>query len=341
MVDSILFVQTHGIGDVIMCLPAIRVLRQKKPEAKITILVKSKTEASILENLNLVNEVFIYRDKKLFRLFRLLWMMRRRKFKAGIVGYAVNPRLASLLFSLIGVHNSIGFPKNLKTRPFAQTLDERPGHKIHKNLQLLEGLGIRISNKQDYRPEWILSTQESNWAHSWFNKQKLDGKIVIGFTPGSGKVEAHKQWPIENFHILTDQILKTFKKNRMLIFGNSSDHKLGNSIARSFGERVINLAGQFTLRQTAALISQCAVIVGGDNGLLHIAASLGIPTLALFGPTNFNLTGPYGDSVRMISLNLDCSPCYHSLLKGCSNPICMSELNPQLVMNEISNLLNI
>ena len=341
MEDSILFVQTHGIGDIIMCLPAIRVLRQKKPEARIAVLVKSKTEASIFENFNSVDEIFIYRDKIFFRLFRLLLMLRRSKFKTGIVGYAVNPRLASLLFSLIGIHNSVGFPKNLKTRLFTQTLDERPGHKIHKNLQLLEGLGIRISNKQDYRPEWILSTQELNWAHSSFNKLKLKGKIVIGFTPGSGKVEAHKQWPMESFRLLSDKILKKNKKTRILIFGNSSDHELGNSIARSFGDRVINLTGQFTLRQTAALISKCTVIIGGDNGLLHIAASLGIPTLAFFGPTNFGLTGPCGDSVRMISLNLNCSPCYPSLPTGCTNPICMSELNPQLVMNELSNLLNI
>jgi len=341
MEDSILFVQTHGIGDVIMCLPAIRVLRQKKPEARIAVLVKSKTEASIFENFNSVDEIFIYRDKIFFRLFRLLLMLRRSKFKTGIVGYAVNPRLASLLFSLIGIHNSVGFPKNLKTRLFTQTLDERPGHKIQKNLQLLEGLCIKASNKQDYRPKWILSAQEINWASKQYKKLKLDEKTVIGFTPGSGKVEAHKQWPIESFQLLSDQILKKYKKGQILIFGNTLDYELGDLIARSYPDRVANLAGKFTLRQTAALISKCEVIIGGDNGLLHIAASLGISILALFGPTNFNLTGPCGDSVRMLSLNLHCSPCYHILPKGCKNPLCMSKLSSQSVMNELSIIVNI
>lgn len=341
MVDSILFVQTHGIGDVIMCLPTLRVLRQNMPETRIAVLVKSQTEANIFENLNSVNEAFIYRDKNIFRLFSLLFTLRRRKFKVGIVGYAVNPRLAFMLFCLIGIHYTVGYSKNLKIRSFTHTLDERPGHKIHKNLQLLERFGIRTQNKGDYRPKLTFSIHELNWAYNWLKKLKLNEKTIIGFTPGSGKIEAHKQWPIENFQLLSDRILKKYKKAQIIIFGNTLNYEPAELIARSFPDRITNLAGKFTLRQTATLISKCSVIIGGDNGLLHIAASLGIFTLALFGPTNFNLTGPYGDSVRILSLNLPCSPCYHSLPTGCEDPICMSKLRPQLVMNELSNILNI
>ena len=96
--DSILFVQTHGIGDVITCLPTLQALRKKMPKAKIGILVQSKLEASIFKNLNLVDEIFKYRDKNLFHLIKLLLTLRRKKFKVGIVGYFVNAKLAFLLF---------------------------------------------------------------------------------------------------------------------------------------------------------------------------------------------------------------------------------------------------
>ena len=96
----------------------------------------------------------------------------------------------------------------------------------------------------------------------------------------------------------------------LLLFGDSSQYELTSSICEGLGKRALNLAGQTSLRELAALIKLCSVILTNDSGPMHLADALDVPLVALFGSTSPILTGPYKQRESVIQKKVPCAPCF-------------------------------
>jgi heptosyltransferase-2 len=133
---------------------------------------------------------------------------------------------------------------------------------------------------------------------------------MIGFNPGAAYGPA-KRWPAEKFAQLAQMICRD-SRSRIVLFGSEADRATcADIIARSgaAAPRMLNLAGSTSLIEAMALIGECDVFITNDSGLMHVAAALRTPLVAIFGSTDHVATGPYADNAVVIRKPLPCSPC--------------------------------
>jgi len=137
-----------------------------------------------------------------------------------------------------------------------------------------------------------------------------------------------KLWPAEHWADLARRLAG--QDVLLALTGSDSDRATTAAIAQQagLGGRLLDLAGRTGLKQVAALLSLADLLVSTDTGVMHLAAALGTPVVALFGPTDPARTGPYGHGHMVLRLGLECSPCFD---RNCDHPRCLQELMPQAV----------
>ena len=133
------------------------------------------------------------------------------------------------------------------------------------------------------------------------------GALRVGLNP-SATFGPAKQWPEARFAALADWIAGRYGA-RIVIFGGPGDEALGRRIAGRMEQRAVNLAGRTDLAEAMALIEGLDLFITNDSGLMHVAAALDVPLIALFGSTNPVTTGPWGSRSRVVRTDVACSPC--------------------------------
>jgi lipopolysaccharide heptosyltransferase II len=142
---------------------------------------------------------------------------------------------------------------------------------------------------------------------------------------------ATKRWPVAHFADIVQPLEKQFDL-RCIVGGSSGEAQLASQIRGA-----VNLAGKTNLRQLTALIERASLVISNDSGPMHIAAALGRPLVALFGPTNPTRTGPYQREESVVRLDIPCSPCY---ARKCLHQSCLRWLNVDAVLRAVENELN-
>lgn len=137
-----------------------------------------------------------------------------------------------------------------------------------------------------------------------------------------------KKWPAEKFGELAARL-----PVQSVVAGGLADSSLAETIVSLSGGRAVSLAGKTTLRELAGVIKGARFMVSNDTGPMHIAAALGVPVFALFGPTSPARTGPYGHMHRIIGTDLPCAPCYK---RYCKEPKCMEGITVEKVLSAIN-----
>lgn len=170
--------------------------------------------------------------------------------------------------------------------------------------------------------------------HSLYSKKKSTSKI-LGINPGGSYGDA-KQWYPEKFATIAIKLSKTFD---VIILGGKNDLAFASEIERILIQNNIknyqNLAGQTTISQLIYYISNLDILITGDSGPMHIASSLKIPTVSIFGPTNDKETSPWGNDKNVIvKKNLDCQPCMQRTCR-LKHHNCMKEISSQDVIDSI------
>jgi len=197
---------------------------------------------------------------------------------------------------------------------------------------LLSPLGIPLKNNPT---RLFLSNSETEAAGQLLKQHGAKKECrIVGINPGATYGSA-KCWLPERFREVAEKLLEN--ENIVIVFfGDQPTAPLVKEICQGLGPRVINLAGLTSLRELAALISQCDVILTNDSGPMHIADALGRKVVALFGSTNEIVTGPYRNG-KVIHKHAECSPCYQ---RTC--PIdfrCMKRIEAEEVYTAIMQLL--
>jgi heptosyltransferase-2 len=187
-------------------------------------------------------------------------------------------------------------------------------------------------------PRLLVNEESQTKAVGQFD---LDGEgPVLGICPGAEFGPA-KQWPAEHYAELANSLLG--EGWRVWFFGSISDQLVTESIMADIEpahfDRCANLVGKTTLGQAIDLLACSRVVASNDSGLMHVAAALGKPIVAMYGSTSSDFTPPLADRVKLLSTDIECRPCFK---RECpyGHLRCLNELNPGLAIDAVAELID-
>jgi ADP-heptose:LPS heptosyltransferase len=178
-------------------------------------------------------------------------------------------------------------------------------------------------------PHIPLLPDAEQWSELYWAKNFLNSKPVLAIAPGSGARE--KNWPLISFEAIARWWRERVDGNVLAILGPVEQERGGYESLCSHGLAIRGI----TLGRLAATIARCNLYVGNDSGISHIAAALGVPTAAIFGPSSVNQWAPRGTSVLVLRHEMPCSPCTVSAMKNCRHRDCLAALTPAEVIRQL------
>lgn len=338
-IKRLLIRSTNWIGDAVMTTPAVRAIRHNFPAAWISMLAKPWVTPVFAHSPH-VDDIIVYdtngRHAGIGGTIRLARELRREDFDAAIL--LQNAIEAALIAFMAGIPRRIGFDTDARRLLLTQAVRCTPAIKsIHQTgyyLKLLEGVGL-VAGKQTLELEIGRQDKVQAEKHLLENNVKAES-ILIGLNP-SAIFGPAKQWFPDRFAAVGDRLHQDLGA-AILIFGGPSDRELGETISGMMAAPAIDLSGRTSLGQAMALIDRCDAFVTNDSGLMHVAAALNTPLVAIFGSTNFTTTSPYSDTSRIVRVPIVCSPCMQPVCPlGHMN--CMNWVTVEMVVNAVKDLL--
>jgi heptosyltransferase-2 len=328
-IKNILIRSTNWVGDAIMTTPAIQAIRQNFPNAKITILAKPWVKDIFAAN-HCIDHIIVYdsmhRHKGLRGQVRMAKELAEQGLDLAIL--LQNAFEAAWLAYLARIPRRAGYNTDARSLLLTHSVplkkETKKIHQVYYYLRMLEGLGLETEGEL----KLFLSPppDAATWAQkALFEAGVREGDDLIGINPGAAYGPA-KRWLPERFVELAGMLTRQADA-KVVVFGTNADRKVGEGALATAPERVINMAGKTTLGQAMALMARCRVFITNDSGLMHVAAALHVPLVAIFGSTNPVTTGPFSDRVVIVRKDIDCSPCLKAVC-----PVdfrCMKEIMPE------------
>ena len=299
----------NWLGDVVMALPLLRALRASRPDAEVTLLAKAQF-LPLLESWGVADHLHALPPQGL-GYYAHFWRLRRAYPDTWLL--FTNSFRGDLEAWLSGCRQRFGLLRPGKRRPLLSHayvvpagFDERTHHQLELWENFLRHFGLTVA--PDRSP---LAPRPSPLAPA-----------PIGLICGSENNPA-KRWPVSHWRALIE-LLPT---ERFVLFGTANDTPITDAVAAGFGTRVENVAGRTTLPEYCARLRACRLLVTNDTGGMHLANALGVPLIALFGPTNPLRTGPVFSAPVAILQPPGCPPAGGSPLSDISALTVAAEIN--------------
>jgi heptosyltransferase II len=314
----------NWVGDAVLSLGAVRDLRRNFPGARLEVLARPWV-APLYEA---VSEVDAVRPSGGLRAdVRDL----RGRFDAAVL--LPNSFAAAFAVRAAGIPERWGYATDgrgaLLTRKARVPREVRGRSQVYYYRAMLAGIGLTVSATPDVR----LSAPAA-----WTDRAAalLGGPGPwIGLNPGAFFGSA-KRWVPERYAAAGERLARE-SGARIAIVGGPLERPLGEAIAAALNVPARVLCGETTLGELVGVLSRLRLLLTNDSGPMHLAAALGVPVVAVFGPTDWRETGPVGDRHRLVREPVPCSPC---LLREC--PIdhrCMRRVGVETVLHEARALL--
>ncbi|PIE57574.1 MAG: lipopolysaccharide heptosyltransferase II [Desulfobulbus propionicus] len=340
--ERILIRSTNWIGDAVMTTPAVRTIRENFPASTISILLLPWV-ADIFRHSPRVDRLILYdrqgRHQGVLGKWKLARELARERFDCAIL--LQNAFEAALISCVAGIPARGGYTTDgrrlLLTHGVIKAADIGLKHQVYYYQEMLQGLGLTPSED---RLELFVPQQVRGKA-----KQRLAAmskgtkrRPLIGLNPGAAYGPA-KRWPAEQFAELALRICTELAAD-VAVFGTKADQETAKHIRQAVPQRdhVLDFTGATDLIEAIALIEQCAAFVTNDSGLMHVAAALGTPLVAIFGSTDHIATGPFSPCSVIIRKELPCSPCKKSVCPQ-KHLNCLYAISPGEVLAGIRQLL--
>jgi heptosyltransferase II len=294
----------NWIGDAVMTTPAMGALRSAFPSAVIVVAAHSRL-ADLFRPHPYCDDVRVYdrqgQHRGLAGLVRFAAELRRERFDLAILFQ--NAAEAAILAWLAGIPKRAGYCTDLRrlwlTHSVPVGADERRLHHTRYYRHMLAALGIEGG---DGALRLACGLEERQWAEAALGPGRWLA-IHPGATYGSAK-----RWPPERFAAVADQLAARYQA-RIVLVGGADVADAGRSIEESMTHRPHNLVAMTSLRQLMAVIERCDLLVTNDSGPMHVGAALGVPIVAIFGPTDHTTTSPLTSQCRIVRQPADCAPC--------------------------------
>lgn len=322
-VTRILVVKLRAIGDVVLSTAILPGLRAAYPHAQIDFLSELPGR-EILEGNPFINAALSFNGREESG-FSLIRRIRSRKYDM-IIDLFGNPRSA-IVTLLSGAKRRVGYRFGWRQYCYNTVVEPRGGevHNSDFNLDALRALNIPIVDKTITIP---LTLDAEKSADEFFREHGLRESFVVAMNPGGGWYT--KRWPAERYAALGDALQREFNARILLTWGPGEESLIETISGRMEikPERIppVGLIG------LAAMLKRCSAMVTNDSGPMHIAASMGTPIVAIFGPTRPELQGPVNERNMIIRKDdLDCLGC--NLTKCPIGNPCMQGLTVEQVLD--------
>ena len=333
-IRKILFIRIDRIGDLVLSTPALRAIKQRFPRSELVVLVSPSNKSILFNNPN-VDRIVVYgKEYGLKRRIKILQQLREQDFDLAVDPYADYELNTSLIALLSGAKKRIGFAFYGREVFFnIQSPEVREDqHIVDLSLGILVPLGINACNRQ---PEVFLTDDEKQWARDWQSERGIGDKPIVGIHPG-GYYETQR-WPLERFADVANRLIEDGYSDVFLL-GGPRDLGLVNRIHSMLEIKAPIYCGD-NLREFAALIYTCHILICNNSGPLHMAVALNIPTISTMGPTNKDRWMPIGDIHRVF--RRDELPCIGCNLGYCKirTHDCMRLTTASMVLEAVEDIL--
>lgn len=329
---KILIIKPSSLGDIVHSLPTLKAVRHLFPKAFISWLVKEEW-AGILAGNPYLDEILSF-PFTLKGMPQIIRSVRERQFDLVL---DLQGLLRSSMLGLIsGAPIRIGYDNAREgAKIFYTERIKVPSVEIHAVDRYLLSVGIDrfVPSASDF---YIGFDQaDTEYVRGMLNRDTTANKPLIAINPLARW--RTKLWPLERFGLLADFLTDQLDA-RVVLIGDDMDRIGGGGPISSTKGKTIDMRGKTSLKQLAALLKEVDLLITNDSGPMHIAAALGTPVVAIFGPTDPKRTGPYGDMHRVIRGDMECSPCFK---KRCNKEkhLCMDAISVEMLLEEVSVVL--
>jgi heptosyltransferase-3 len=346
-VERILLIRLRNIGDVLLMVPTIRAFREAFPRAYIACLVNAGTEEMLTGN-PLVDEVLVFDPRwkalplgeRIAREGKFVWEVRKRRFDLAI-NMTEGDRgaflcLASGARKKVGLYDRRGLWWKSRVYDEMVTIPDWRAHMVEQMLEIPRSLGL---TPQDKGVEIFYPPEDGEFIRQVLEKE--------GLGPQDSLVHIHptsrwlfKCWRDAAVAAVIDALEGSGKARVVLTGGKEEkERKKIAAILENCRTHPINLAGRLTLKQLAALSRRCRLFIGVDTAPMHIAAAVGTPVIALFGPSGEFNWGPWGDGHVVIKKDWECRPCGKDGCQGSKKSRCLEEISEEEVLARAFEML--
>lgn len=334
----ILVINLGGIGDTLLSIPALRLLRASYKKAIISLLTIPRS-IDVLTDFGYIDNIILFKPGLQNKISLSLTLIRSR-FDMVINMRPLTSFLSSLkvafLFLLTDARYRIGRDTGGRAFFLNVKIPEKEAltmHEIDRYLSILEALGLKAEDKSiEINVNYIDTQYIRNFL---FENGVKEDDILVGINPGAARPS--RQWPLENFTELITLLLKE-KKVKIVITGTKQEAGLAEELQRLCKVNLINAAGRTNFGQLAALIKICNLYIANDTGPIHLAAALNTPLIALFGSGGIIGYDPrrLWDKAIVFYNKTSCSPC---IKFKCDSMKCLKSINPEEVKEAALRLL--
>jgi heptosyltransferase-2 len=333
----ILVHEVNWLGDLVMTLPALHALRRAFPAAWLAVLVDSRL-AAFFDGASWIDEVIpLRRTGKRFApldVVRIAARLRSERFDLAVI--FPNSFVSALRVALARIPMRVGFARDgrgwMLTHRATPDRELMNRHQVHYWLGILKAtLGVDGDPGQiapDVDPGHLARMRE------WLAARRDSSPGLVAVAPAAAYGPA-KEWP-QTYYA---ELLAALRERgvQCVLVGGAGERAKCEAIAAAGGGRAIVAAGQTNAGELTALLSLCDGFAGNDSGASHMASAMGIATVAIFGSTSPQRTGPLGPKTTILYRGLTCSPC---LARTCrfGHYNCLREIEPHQVLAALENL---
>jgi heptosyltransferase III len=351
--QKILIYLFGSLGDTIVAIPALRTIRRHFRDAELILMENLSAEGIVRVSQvvpeNLLDGHFDYEIpaggfRKLLNIFTLNRRLRREKFDAAVY-LVISERPAAsvsrdrIFFRLSGVRRLIGFHAFSETQLYPRDENGRPAmteHEAARKLHRLRMDGIEILPEDSRLPLIEFSENDLRKVQNWLaSRRKKTAAKLVAVAPGC-KTKANV-WSLENFIEIGRRLIA--ENCELLIVGGKGEFDAGNQMLAAWGEG-INAAGEFSIRESGALLSLCDFYIGLDTGSTHLAAAVGTRCFALYGERNNpGQWFPGGGGHYVLNHPVECAGCRHLICPLPEN-YCMTGMKTEQVWEKLKEFLH-
>ena len=362
----ILAVKLADLGDLLAVTPALQAIRAAHPSAQIDLLVPPAS-AELLGDAPFIDRIITF-DKFAFdslrsvlnplsvaRSFLFLLKLRRTRYDAVAIFHHFTMRWGAVKFAMLalatGAKIRAGLDNGRGLFLSRRVADTGFGamHEIDYWLQVASLLGADPYG--GWRPKLPVSQADREEAGTLLASLGGNNGPLVAVHPGAGAYSRARIWPVEGFGEVARNLIRAYNA-RIVIVGGPDEVDSAAKLESLIGEGVVlNLAGRTGIHETAAVLERCDLFVGNDSGPMHIAAAMGVPVVAIFGPSNSQAWGPYTPPLenskhRIVSRDLPCMPCFYrhhslGLREGCGPRPCLTGLSASAVLTACGDMLKV
>ena len=342
--ERLLVRATNWVGDAVMCIPALQALRERFPSAYIAILARPWV-AGLYGREPFCDELISYDSPRGWVGLRGKWRLAHElsllHFDCAVLFQ--NAFEAAALVAAADIPVRIGYDRDARGWLLTDAVKppmtgEVPTHERFYYLELLKRAGLLRSYSLQSAIRLTGASEAARAGRARFAAHGVHGS-VIGVSPGAAYGGA-KRWLPDRFGQAAVEIAEKTGFT-IALFGSPAEQEVCARVSEcvlAAGFPCLNFSGSTSLDEFIELAAACSVYITNDSGPMHIASALGVPTVAVFGPTDEYATGPTGDRSQVIREPVECSPC---LLREC--PIdhrCMTRVDARRVSTAALTLLS-